>query len=233
MILLKTLLAFLKGYDPGKQVQRDQNNLEAYGATRTAESEIDGKALAERFGLDFCLFLYRPQLYEFINKTVVPVLYPAEKHDTFLDHDHWKEKHPFNFPGPFYTGESDTCCTGHIEAPDNVLYDANGQEYIFRQPGSYVEFIGTVNAAAVEVFDSYSCNGSDHWTHQRCKEWWQNKPALLKQLNDPEIREVNGDRISLYIDYLGSSAEHDLRRYCYFLEHGIYPADDGTPLPDV
>src|SRR5262245_12225854 len=45
----------------------------------------------------------------------------------------FSEKNPLNIPGPIYGAETDTCCTGPQEAPENVLLDKNGQEFVFRQ----------------------------------------------------------------------------------------------------
>lgn len=186
-----------------------------------------------RFGDDFYAFLYRPHVGRIIRGGLLPFLDAPKEYNGFLDKDHWFEKHPFNFPGPFYTGQSDSCGTGDIEAPDNVMYDSDVYEYIFKQPGSYEELLRVFDAAAVEVFDSYACNGNDYWTYSLCYEWWQGKNKLIAQLNTPEVKKRNGDRVQLYIDYLGSDAEMDLRRYCFFLENGFYPTDNNILLPDL
>ena len=152
---------------------------------------------------------------------------------TFLDNDHWREKHPLNFPGPFYTGMSDTCGTGPCEAQENVLCDSYCQEYIFKQPTDYLELVGVLDAAAVEVIDSYSCNGNKYWTYEKCREWWHTVPDILQQLKDPEIVKVNGpDHVQLHLDYLNGAAEKDLRKYCYFLENGRYPQGE-VRLPEL
>jgi len=51
-------------------------------------------------------------------------------------------------------------------------------------------------------------------------------------LKDPEIIRSNGGREQLYIDYLNSDAETDLKRYCFFLENGYYPGENVT-FPDL
>ena len=68
-----------------------------------------------------------------------------------------------------------------MEAPDNDIIDANGCEYVFKQPADYYEFLCVLNAA-VEVFDSYSSNGNEYWTYAACKEWWRDRTSLLHQL---------------------------------------------------
>ncbi len=199
-------------------------------------SYLSGERLANvksRFGSDFTAYLYRPNVDEIIKTELLLFLSDPDQYIGFLDNDYWFEKHPFNFPGPFYTGQSDSCGTGDIEAPDNVMYDSNTFEYIFKQPSSFEELLCVLDAAAVEVFDSYACNGNRYWTYNLCKEWWRDKDKLVAQLNTPEVMKVNGDRVQLYVDYLSTSAEMDLRRYCFFLENSFYPTDNNILLPDL
>lgn len=186
-----------------------------------------------KYGVDFRAFLYRPNIDKVIKNELLPFLEAPEKYNGYLSHHHWEEKHPFNFPGPFYTGQSDSCGTGDIEAPDNVLYDSNCFEYIFKQPGNFEELLRVFDAAAVEIFDSYSCNGNQFWTYGLCKEWWRGRGGLIWQLNTDEVKKMNRGREQLYIDYLRTDAETDLRHYCYFLENGFYPTDDNMLLPDL
>lgn len=96
----------------------------------------EARILKDRFGDDFTAFIYRHDLNELINRGVLPLLQPKANND-FLAASHWREKHPFNFPGLFYTGETDTCGTGVPEAPENVLFDGYCCEYIFCQPRNY------------------------------------------------------------------------------------------------
>lgn len=208
-------------------------DLEAYIAQHLADTDKESTRLLERYGPDFTAFLYRPNLDLFIRQEILPFRNPAWKNADFLDNDHWAQRHPFNFPGPFYTGESDTCGTGNPEAPYNILFDSYTCEYVFRQPQTYIEFLCVLDAAAIEVFDSYSCNGNNYWTYQKCKEWWSGKSDLLNKLNGAEIRKANGEDIRYYIDYLNSAAETDLRKYCYFLENGYYPTDETIHLPEL
>jgi hypothetical protein len=46
----------------------------------------------------------------------------------------WEERSWLNVPGPFYGAETDTCGTGRLAAPSNVLYTEDGQEFIWKQP---------------------------------------------------------------------------------------------------
>ena len=186
-----------------------------------------------RYGDDFSAFLYSSNVDKIIKDELLPFLEAPEHYNGFLDQNHWIEKHPFNFPGPFYTGQSDSCGTGDVEAPDNVMYDSNCFEYIFKQPSSFEELLSVFDAAAVGVFDSYSCNGNHFWTYNLCKEWWRRRHELIEQLNTDEVKKMNSDRVQLYLDYLDSDAEVDLRRYCFFLENNYYPASDSVLLPDL
>jgi hypothetical protein len=202
-------------------------------ATTSYRSSERLAELKSKFGYDFSAFLYRPNIDKIIKQELLPFLEAPRQYNGFLDVDHWLEKHPFNFPGPFFTGQSDSCGTGDIEAPDNVLYDSNCYEYIFKQPSSFEELLCVFDAAAVEAFDSYACIGNNYWTYSICKEWWRGKDELIEQLNTHEVKKMNGDRVQLYLDYLNTDAEVDLRRYCFFLENNFYPANDSVLLPDL
>lgn len=196
----------------------------------TIEEKIPG--VVEKFDADFNSFFFNPEIEMIIKDELLPVAGYRGIYAGFLDNDHWQAKHPLNFPGPFYTGESDTCGTGDREAPGNVLYDDYCCEYIFKQPQNYTELLCVLSAAAVEVFDSYSCNGNTYWTYAACKEWWRNRSSVISQLNDPELKGMNHGREQLYIDYLHLTAEKDLKKYCFFLENNYYPGNENI-LPDL
>lgn len=82
------------------------------------------------------------------------------------------ERNPLNVPGPFYGAETDTCATGPIEAPKNVLLDAEGMEFVFRQPSTLDELTGVIYAAICDPFAGYGADGNDHWTTSMVREWW-------------------------------------------------------------
>lgn len=204
----------------------------AYLEQKAAEFPLKLKRLESFYG-DFNTFFYRLDFDEFIRKEFLPAWEPDNPHLQFLDHNHWSTKHPFNFPGPFYTGESDTCGTGICEAPDNVANNDYSQEFIFRQPQSYPQLLRVIDAAAVEVFESYSANGNEYWTYANCKEWWGNRRELIAALSQPHVQQANNGQVQAYLEYLAGAAETDLRRYCYFLENGQYPADENPALPSL
>jgi hypothetical protein len=208
-------------------------DMNAYAAKHAKEIEEEAILFIDKYGSDFDTFFYRPNFDTFIRTEILPFRQPDSKHNNFLDNSYWNIKHPFNFPGPFYTGESDTCGTGDVEAPNNVMYDENAMEFIFKQPQTFDEFLGVVDAAAVEVLDSYSCDGNKYWSYSKCKEWWQNRFDIISEMNKTETKKVNGNRGNLIESYLKSNAENDLKKYCYFLENGKYPKADTMTLPQL
>ncbi|GAB3635590.1 hypothetical protein GCM10027422_11800 [Hymenobacter arcticus] len=203
---------------------------QAYIAKHLAEIDKEVVLFAQSYPIDFNAFLYRPAAADFIRREVLPIRNGDIPNNACLDNSHWLTKNYLNFPGPFYTGESDTCGTGDGEAPANVLYDADYCEYVFEQPQNFAEFLCVLDAAAVEVLDSYSCDGNDHWTVALCREWWRGKPEIVRRLSTPAFQKTNGSRTQLYVDYLNGTAETDLRRYCYFLENGDYPTTEEVAL---
>lgn len=218
--------------DPSFDINAYMAPFEARLADHFVKAELDSKKFLAHYG-DFTDFLYRPGFDHFLRKEVLFFWDPSGEYLAFLDTDHWQEKHPFNFPGPFYSGESDTCGTGVCQAPSNVMNDEHCCEYVFKQPTTYYEFLCVVDAAAVEVFDSFSSNGNDYWTVQECRTWWRNREHLLSSLANEELIKMNNGQAQLYIDYLNGEAEMDLRRYCYFLENGVYPTNSSTILPEL
>jgi len=211
----------------------DRFDLKAYIANHLQNVEEKYPVVQQVYGADFNSFFFRSDIDTVIRMELLALLGFPENDRYFFDYDHWDKRHPFNFPGPFYTGESDTCGTGDGEAPMSVMYDSYCCEYIFRQPKTYAELLCVIDAAAVEVFDSYSCNGNSYWTVDLCRRWWRQKDDLIKQLSHPDIHKMNAGREQFYIDYLNSDAEPDLRRYCYFLDNGRFPTESDTILPQL
>ncbi|ACU59903.1 hypothetical protein [Chitinophaga pinensis] len=185
----------------------------------------EASLLEARFGADFNAFFYSPQFHQYMLS-----LTPAGV--TLMNSDNWGDLSVYNFPGPFYTGETDTCGTG-IYAMDNVLFDENYQEFVFRQPASYFELLCLIDAGYVEVRDGYSADGNQRWTYERCRSWWLTVPSLLDWLSKDEgMKNINGKMLDNYIHYLQTTAKDDLRKYCFFLENGYYP-QDGQTLPEL
>jgi len=229
-------ISWLTGSAPAQSPPLDIDaQLAAYNASLT-ESFRDIASESERFLRqygEFTAFLYRPDFDLFLRRQVLFFRQPSEEEKPFLYESHWPKKHAFNFPGPFYAGESDTCGTGIGEAPENVVIDGRGCEYIFRQPANYYELLCVLNAAEVETVNGYAADGNQHWTYAACQQWWRNRPQLLHDLNRPEVVAANDGQAQRYAAYLRGEAEMDLRRYCYFLEHGAYPPAARPALPEV
>jgi hypothetical protein len=142
----------------------------------------------------------------------------------------FSEKNPLNIPGPIYGAETDTCCTGPQEAPDNVLLDKHGQEFLFRQASTANEFRDLVSAAICECFEGYGADGNCHWRLSTIREWWQSRQDMLRE----EIGEqwCKGESVLRWKRALQGEAEGYLRVYAFFVENGQVPID-GDILPEV
>lgn len=151
------------------------------------------------------------------------------KTDASIDGSAWNLKNELNFPGPFYTGETDTCGTGIIEAPKNVIFDRECMEHVMIQPRTKKELLGLRDAGAIEVFGEYYCDGNKHWTIQLVKEWWSNRNDIFKSLQDRVLIKMNCNQEKRYKYYLDNVAELDLKRYCFFLDNGFYSTDEKLP----
>lgn len=141
----------------------------------------------------------------------------------------WSDKGALNFPGPFYTGTTDSCGTGISESPNNVIFDKNCMEHVMIQPRNDIELLNLWNAGAVEVFGSYYCDGNQHWTVSLVKNWWGDRHDIYEDLKNHELIKLNCNQEKRYIHYLENFAELDLRKYCFFLENGFYPMDEKLP----
>ncbi|MCP3758699.1 ferredoxin [Streptomyces sp. TBY4] len=149
-----------------------------------------------------------------------------------------------NVPGPFWTGMTDNCWTGRMEAPDNVLYTADSlycTEYVFRQPRNPAEVRALSGAAWADPFGEYFCDGDLRWTPAEVREWWAGRGRVAEHLaesladfgpggsvDDEEVaagvREFQG--------YLDDGLAVDLRAYLFRLEEGRYP-EAGERLPQL
>lgn len=153
---------------------------------------------------------------------------------------HWKDRNPLNIPGPIYGAETDTCCIGHFEAPKNVAHDADGCEFVFRQPRNQDELLAVMHSVSVDPFAGYGCDGNDHWNFTLIKEWcsvfaeFQNTIATFvdyapEWVGGPESRNI------WQRDYeaMGQSELADyLSKYAFYIEHGRVP-DDNETLPEL
>lgn len=142
----------------------------------------------------------------------------------------FSEKNRLNMPGPIYGGETDTCCTGPQEAPYNVLLDKSGQEFVFKQASSVVEFRDLVSAAMCECFEGYGADGDSHWRLSSIREWWRTRDDMLAE--GVSERFCSSQSVEGWRRALQGEAKGYLRVYAFFVENGRVPVD-GDILPDV
>jgi hypothetical protein len=144
-------------------------------------------------------------------------------------HSNFGHRNPLNVPGPFYGAETDTCGTGVVEAPDNVLLDERGQEYLFRQPEDTAELQGILSAAFCECFTGYGADGDQNWTLSLVREWWATRFDLLRVPVSSHNDDVSVRR---WRELLSGGAEGYLRMYAFFVEEGRKPTE-ADQLPDL
>ncbi|GHI89261.1 hypothetical protein [Streptomyces xanthophaeus] len=155
----------------------------------------------------------------------------------------WEERLWLNVPGPFYTAVTDTCWTGRLHAPDNVLYAAacESVEYVFRQPRDPREVRNVVAAADAESFWEYACDGDLRWTPSAVRQWWAERARVAGHLVGALEEFGRGrdrcedDAVAGVLDfraYLAGGLAADLRAYLFRLEEGRYP-EAGERLPEL
>ena len=154
----------------------------------------------------------------------------------------WAEKLWLNVPGPFYTGETDTCWTGRLPAPRHVLYGGPRlAEFVYRQPKTPEEVDCLVDAAWDDPLDGYACDGDSRWTPDAVREWWRGRDEVAEHVTalarrweaggaDPYDLDAAGGARD-FLAYLAGELETDLRAYVFRLENGRYPvAGDRLPM---
>ena len=141
----------------------------------------------------------------------------------------FSERNPFNIPGPFYGAETDTCETGPIEAPHNVMLDEDGQEFVFCQPSTAAELRRIIGAALCDPFLGYGADGDDHWNLQLIREWWRGMEGRLAQIVKLAVTNNNTDQ---WVSFCTSQAESYLRRYAFFVDNRHLPTPTDN-LPNL
>lgn len=141
----------------------------------------------------------------------------------------FSNRNPLNIPGPIYGAETDTCLTGPLEAPANVLVDKRGQEFVFRQASNASELRDLVSAAICECFQGYGADGNGHWRLSSIREWWRGRQELVDQLDE---EWCDATSIAKWRTALQGGAEGYLRHYAYFVENGRIPIS-GDRLPEI
>ena len=154
----------------------------------------------------------------------------------------WEERLWLNVPGPFYTGETDTCWTGRLSAPLHVAYGGEYfTEFVYRQPKTSTEVAALAAAAWDDPFGGYACDGDQHWTPETVRVWWLDRARVEKHVADllasweesPRSDEQEAcEGLRDFLGYLANGLAADLRAYIFRLEQGRYPAADDR-LPEL
>lgn len=148
----------------------------------------------------------------------------------------WEKRNWRGIPGICYTGETDTCLTGRIEAPDNVLYDEGGSEFIFRQPRNEAELKAVIRAGMVDPFDEYGFDGHRRWNLASIRDWWRQRQRIFNWIAgnglNPHLYAEQSDAMLDFQLYMVSGAERFLQSFAFFLDNGRH-ANGADRLPDL
>lgn len=92
--------------------------------------------------------------------------------------DGWEQRDWRSVPGPFYAANTDNCLTGRECAPDHVMYDDRGCEFVYRQPTTPAQVHALICAADCEPFKGYGGDGDDHWSPSAVRDWWRDRARV-------------------------------------------------------
>lgn len=196
---------------------------------RTEQQRIERKQEAQVLETHFSLgdYALMSNSKDFDYSTLVSLLKLIGKEEYYsrcLDNGYEGEINTFNFPGPFYTLETDSCYTGPIAAPDHVMVDHEGYEFVYKQATDFEGLLSLVDAARSESFNGYSCLGNLYWDRAKVREWWAKKDELIEIMKTEDFLGNNGtERVHLYTEYLETKALDDLKMYVYIMENGEIP----------
>lgn len=152
----------------------------------------------------------------------------------------WQDKHWMNTPGAIYTGETDNCGTGPMYAPNNVGFDEDGYEVIFRLPMNAYQRQQTLLAGRYNPFGGYAADGDSHWTYATVKAWWRERQRLEEELlrlaaleRVAKRRDIPGlVGVSEWLRYLREGMYTYLRAYAFLLDNGRSP-EANVQLPEL
>ncbi len=164
-------------------------------------------------------------------------------HGDDLFQGNWADKHWMNTPGPLYCGSTDNCGTGFFEAPNNVRFDAEGFQVIYRQPVDIYELRQVMLASSHDTFQGYGADGDANWSYGAIKVWWSKQRSAIMQevrryieILDPQGTKKDHDYVGglwRWLDYLASeSLRQYLQIYAFFLDTG-HPPLAGDTLPEL
>jgi hypothetical protein len=139
----------------------------------------------------------------------------------------FEERNFLNVPGPFYGAMTDNCLTGPTEAPENVMVDTEGQEFVFRQPSSTDQIQQLIGAAFVDPFEGYGADGDSFWTLNLIREWWRGRSDLLAE--ESGLQKYNRN-VAEWRQLVVGEYEPYLRQYAFFVEERRIPtSSDALP----
>ncbi|MEV7520833.1 ferredoxin [Streptomyces sp. NPDC091371] len=155
----------------------------------------------------------------------------------------WEKRDWRSVPGPFYASETDTCWTGRVCAPANVLYDDDGygQEFVFRQPRNPHEVYDLICAVQCEVLDGYGGDGDAHWTPELVRDWWRERGRVREwavaldrtwSVSEREDRRDAAAGARAYVAHIDHDLGPYLRSYLFRLAEGR-PAGPAESLPGL
>ncbi|WP_083959114.1 hypothetical protein [Herbidospora mongoliensis] len=154
----------------------------------------------------------------------------------------WEERNRLNVPGPFYGAETDTCLCGPVVAPRHVLCDDEGQEFVYRQPGSADQVQAVLDAAWSDPIAGYARDGDEHWTPESVREWWARRSQVQELAGRLAETYGNSDwdwereQVPAWRDFAasisGGELEGYLRDYLFWLAERRQPRE-GEPLPEL
>jgi hypothetical protein len=107
----------------------------------------------------------------------------------------WDRRTILSVPGIVWSVSSDTCATGRLSAPDNIAYDHDYREFVYRQPNTEAELAAIMSADSEEVFACYRFDGLSRWTHPAFGAWLEDLDVVLGYVRhtldadpEPELR---------------------------------------------
>ncbi len=156
------------------------------------------------------------------------------------DMDGWEAKRWMTVPGPFFSGQTDNCHTGMMEAPDLVVYDSDGYEIVYRQPTTPEQVEKILRAAWADPYGGYSWDGDKYWTPESVRDWWTDRGRVREFIEQQWIEEgmagtpiagpasrfpTEDARYGLvrYAEDLAGPLESRLRGYLFWLLEGREP----------
>ncbi|MFI5530765.1 ferredoxin [Kitasatospora sp. NPDC051853] len=146
----------------------------------------------------------------------------------------WEQRHPFNVPGPFYTGE--TFCGVGSQVPEHILLTDGDTEFVYRQPDSPARLSDFLEAPEGDGAGGYAWDGDEHWTPELVRAWWRDRGQvrewLLGELAEPRGISEEWELRQFLADLDGGALEAYLRGYLYWLTEGREPAL-GVELPPL